>query len=181
MNCLSPTSAAKLLGVGLLSAGLLVGCSSSKPAQPAESTTPPPSAAAEAAAKAVAAEGANLPKLVAPLQGEVTIDYTKPETKHVKDDVITTVRVKNTSNGAIAGLRMTENWYDKNGNPLAGGEDRLHTLLMAGDTATFTITTPYSPKLFSNKLDFAQVNGTVKPTLVKDIPADAAKPDDGKK
>ena len=104
MNRLSPTSAAKLVGVGLLSAGLLAACSS-KPAQPAESTAAP-SAAAEAAAKAVTSAGADLPKLVAPLQGQVTIDYTKPDTKHVKDTVETIVRVKNTSNGAIAGLKI---------------------------------------------------------------------------
>ncbi len=51
---------------------------------------------------------------------------------------------------------------------------------MPGDIATLTLTTPYSAGLFSNKLDFAHANGTVQPTLVKELPADT-KSDDAKK
>jgi uncharacterized protein YcfL len=171
MNRLNHASAAKLVGVGLL-AGLLVGCSS-KPAQPAaEATTPAATPAAEAAAKAVTATPPDLPKLVAPLRGEVNIDYTKPETKREKDLVVTTVEVKNTSSGAIAGLKVNEYWYDKDGNPVSGSEDRLRKLLMPGDTATLTMSTPYSTKLNGNKLDFSHANGTVKPNLVKSLSAE---------
>lgn len=170
MNRLHHASAARLAVLSLLSAGLLVGCQS-KPAQPA---------AASSAAPIAPPVPANLPKLVAPLQGEVTLDYTAPETKREKDLVVTTVHVKNVNNGAIAGLKINEYWWDRAGNPVSGGETRLDKLLMPGETATLSISTAYSPKLDRNKLTFSHANGTIKPVLVKELPPDTTKTDTSK-
>ena len=177
MNCLSPISAAKLVGVGLLSAGLLVGCSS-KPSQPAESTTPAASAAAEAAANAVTS--APLPKLVSPVRGEARLAYLKPETKKEGNLVVTKIEVKNIAGGPIAGLKISESWWDKDGNPVTGSEDRLKDVLMPGDTATLTLNTPYSPKMDRNNMVFSHANGTIKPVLMEKFPTDTTTPGTGK-
>ena len=54
-------------------------------------------------------------KLVPPVRGEAAIGYLKPVTKQDKNMIITTIKIKNLSNGAIAGLKVDEFWYDKDG------------------------------------------------------------------
>ena len=49
-------------------------------------------------------------KLVPPVRGEATIGYLKPVTKQDKNMIITTIKIKNLSNGAIAGLKVDEFW-----------------------------------------------------------------------
>ena len=61
-------------------------------------------------------------KLVPPVRGEATIGYLKPVTKQDKNMIITTIKIKNLSNGAIAGLKVDEFWYDKDGNPVTGSQ-----------------------------------------------------------
>ncbi|HVC18490.1 MAG TPA: hypothetical protein VNE16_00315 [Vicinamibacterales bacterium] len=114
---------------------------------------------------------------MAPLQGEVPLDYTAPVTRRDKNLVVTTIQVKNVASGAIAGLKVAEYWWDKEGNPVSGGEDRLRKLLMPGETATLSISTAYSPKLDRNKLTFSHANGTINPVLVKELPPDTPKTD----
>ena len=42
------------------------------------------------------------------------VNMTKPVTKRLKDEIITTFKVKNPSTtGSIAGLKVSEFWYDK--------------------------------------------------------------------
>lgn len=159
MNRFHARSATMLTGAGLLAAGLLVGCSS-KPAQPAAAPAPAPAAN-------LPADLSNHPPLVAPAQGDVPLEFTKPETKRDKDLVITTIQVKNTASGAIAGLKVREDWLDKAGNPLSGSEDRLKKLLMPGDTATLTLTAPFNSKMDHNHLQFSHANGGVEPKEVK--------------
>lgn len=160
MNRLSTRSATMLAGVGLLSAGLLIGCSQSQPGQQ--------SAAPAATPKAdLPADLSDHPKLVAPLQGDVALEFTKPDTKRDKDLVVTKIEVKNTDKGAIAGLKVREDWLDKAGNPLSGSEDRLRKLLMPGETATLTLTAPFNTKMDHNHLMFSHANGAVNPKEVK--------------
>lgn len=159
MNRLYARSATTLAGVGLLSAGLLVGCGQSKP-QPAQSAAPPPAAD-------LPADLSDHPKLVAPLQGEVSLEFLQPDTKRDKDLVVTKIQVKNTANGAIAGLKVREDWLDKAGNPLSGSEDRLRKLLMPGETATLTLTAPFNSKMDHNHLMFSHANGSIQPKEVK--------------
>ena len=59
-------------------------------------------------------------KLVAPVRGEAAIELTAPNTQIVGNNVVTTMRLKNVSSGAIAGLRIEENWFDRNRNPVPG-------------------------------------------------------------
>ena len=60
-------------------------------------------------------------KLISPFRGDATVEYTKPVTKRVGPNIVTTMTIKNTSPGPLAGFRLEESWSDKTGN-LAGGQ-----------------------------------------------------------
>ena len=105
-------------------------------------------------------------KLIAPVRGEATIDVTKPDTKVVKNEVVTVIMVKNTSNGPIAGLKIEENWYDKDGNPVGGDTYRHPRPLPPNEVIKVTLTTPRVPTMNSNRYQFTHANGTIKPNTV---------------
>lgn len=118
----------------------------------------------------VAYAGQDAPrKLIAPVRGEATIDMTKPNTKVVGTDVVTTIIVKNTSSGAIAGFKVEENWYDKTGNPIAGDTYRHPRPLPSNEVITITLKTPRNPQMTRNQYQFSHANGSIKPNTVAKI------------
>jgi hypothetical protein len=108
-------------------------------------------------------------KLISPIRGEATVEYTRPTTVRKGGDVITTMVIKNTSTGPIAGFRLEESWADKSGN-LAGGDVYRHPKpFMPGEVITITLTTPANSRMSSNSFNFVHANGTVKPRNVPKI------------
>lgn len=122
--------------------------------------TPPPAAPPAQAAPR---------KLISPMRGEVTVEFTNPNTSRKGANVVTTMLVKNTSTGPIAGFRIEESWADKTGN-LAGGDVYRHPKpLMPGEVITVTLSSPANPRMTSNSFNFIHANGTVKPKRVPKI------------
>lgn len=114
-------------------------------------------------------------KLIAPLRGEVTLDITKPNTKVVGGVVVTEIIVRNPSkSGAIAGLKVEENWYDKGRNPVAGDVYRHMKPLKAGEVLVITLRTPKIAAMNSNQYQFSHGNGTIKTNIVPKIEVPAA-------
>jgi hypothetical protein len=105
-------------------------------------------------------------KWVNPVRGTVQIQYTKPQTKRVKDQVVTTITVKNVSNGPIARLKVEEFWWDRNNNPVASNQDFSKKPVMPGEVVTFTLTTPWSASMNSNNYKFSHAYGNVDPKQV---------------
>jgi hypothetical protein len=126
--------------------------------------------AAIAQAPAPAAPAAQAPrKLISPVRGEATVEYTRPNTTRKGTNIITTMTVKNTSSAPIAGFRIEENWADKSGN-LAGGDIYRHPKpFMPGEVISVTLTSPANPRMASNSFNFVHANGTVKPKNVPKI------------
>lgn len=117
-------------------------------------------------------------KFTPPVHGQATIDLKwPPVTKKVKDTVITTVEVRNTSSAPIARLSIDEIWYDKGGNIIAGGKGLINGLLQPDEVQKVTIETPWRAGMLSNNYEFAHANGTVKPNRVKTI-GDESKPEE---
>ena len=111
-------------------------------------------------------------KLIAPLRGEVTLDITKPDTKLVKGEVVTVIVIRNPSTtGAVAGLKIEENWYDKARQPVAGDIYRHKSPLKAGEIITVTLRTPKIAAMQSNQYQFSHGNGTIKTNIVAKIDA----------
>lgn len=127
---------------------------------PAFAQTPAPAAPAAQAAPR---------KLISPVRGDATVEYTKPATKRAGANVVTTLVIKNTSPAPIAGFRLEENWADKAGN-LAGGDVYRHPRpFMPGEVITVTLTTPFNARMTSNSYNFVHANGVVKPKAVPKI------------
>jgi hypothetical protein len=121
----------------------------------------------------VAAQSPAPRKLISPQRGDATVEITKPDTKLVKNEVVTVIMVKNTSASPIAGLKIEENWYDGGGNPVGGGVYRHTKPLMKDEVIRVELRTPRSPKFKSNQYQFTHANGAVKPTVVKTLTASA--------
>src|SRR3954468_12426696 len=137
------------LGVGVpLATSALAG--QAKPATPAPQA--PPAAPA---------------KFVPPIRGEAPVSMTKPVTSRTKDEIITKFKVKNPSTtGSIAGLKISEFWYDKGGNPVSGDEFRYRKPLLPNEVIDVELKSPVNPKMASSQYKFEQANGAVKPTVV---------------
>lgn len=126
--------------------------------------------AAIAQTPAPAAQAAQAPrKLISPVRGEASVEYTRPVTKRSGANVVTTLVIKNTSSAPIAGFRLEENWADKTGN-LAGGDVYRHPKpFMPGEVINVTLTSPYNARMTNNSYNFIHANGTVKPKNVPKI------------
>ena len=117
-------------------------------------------AAAEQAAPAAPAAPA---KFVAPIRGQAELGFLKPVTKREKNEIVTVIKVKNLSTtGAIAGLKVDENWYDKAGNPVTGDTFRYRKPLLPGEVIEITLRTPVNPAMDRNSYNFTHANGTIK-------------------
>ncbi len=116
-------------------------------------------------------------KFVAPLRGQVDLEYTKPETKvDVKANLVRTrILVRNPSaTNSIAGLKVDEYWYDKAGDPVTGDTFRYKKPLLPGETIVVELNTPKNPKMNRNSYNFSHANGTIKTKLVPKLVASAA-------
>jgi hypothetical protein len=109
-------------------------------------------------------------KLVAPVRGEAQIGYTRPVSKNDGKFITTTIRIKNLSSGAIAGLKVDEFWYDQAGNPVAGAQPfRYRKPMQPGEVLDVVLKVPVNPKMNRNQYQFEHANGKVKTTLLPKI------------
>jgi hypothetical protein len=110
-----------------------------------------------------------LKKSAPPLRGTAELAFIQ-SAKLEGNNIVTTFQVKNMSaTNAIVGLRISEFWYDKAGNPLQGTGDRqrLRAPLQPLDVATITLTSPKVTGMTTPQYKFEQNNGIVKPVAVK--------------
>jgi hypothetical protein len=154
MNRARCSFAATLVGVSFVSAALL-----------AQTPAPPPMTSVLAGKK-----------LTPPIRGQAEVDYTKPETKRIKDMVVTKIQVKNTSNAPIPRLTITETWYDKGGATVGGGKGAINGLLQPGEVQTIVIETPFNDRMKANNYNFSHANGTIKPHAVPKLGSDEKEP-----
>ena len=128
-----------------------------------------PVAFAQTPAPAAQAAPAPQRKLISPFRGDATVEFTKPVSKRAGADIVTTMTIKNTSPGPLAGFRLEESWSDKSGN-LAGGDIYRHPRpFMPGEIISVTLKTPFNTRMQSNSYNFIHANGNVKPKSVPKI------------
>jgi hypothetical protein len=122
---------------------------------------------AKPAAPAAQAPPAAPAKFVPPIRGEAPVSMTKPVTSRTKDEIVTKFKVKNPSaTNSIAGLKISEFWYDKGGNPVSGDEFRYRKPLLPGEVIDVELRSPVNPKMASSQYKFEQANGAVKPSVI---------------
>jgi hypothetical protein len=126
-------------------------------AKPAAATTPAPAAAAPAARA----------KWMAPIKGVATIEVIRGNPKQVGNEVLTVLKVKNTSAAPIALLRADEYWYDKDRKMVTGDTQRHRQPLQPGEIVELTMRSPAKPNLVQSQVNFAHANGTIQAKGVK--------------
>lgn len=137
----------------------------------AEPTTTDVSTTGDAPAAAEPANPATPPAAspgrVPAIRGLAEVELTKPVTKRVGNEIVTTMRVRNTSTTAsIAGLKIDEFWYDKAGMPVTGDTFRHRKPLQPGEIVEVTLRTPVNPRMDRNQYQFVHANGDIKTTIV---------------
>jgi len=146
----------------LVGIALLVGGVAAEQAKPAVA---PPAATTKKPNDEGATPAPN--KLVAPVRGEAEIGYTKPVSKNDGKFITTTIKVKNLSSGAIAGLKVDEFWYDKDGNPVTGAQPfRYRKPLLPGEVIEVVLKVPVNKAMNRNQYKFEHANGKNKTTLL---------------
>jgi hypothetical protein len=110
-------------------------------------------------------------KLVAPMRGNAKVEITRPNTKVVGKEIVTTFLLKNVEAAPIAGVKIEENWFDKAGNPVMGDVFRHGKPLQPGEVITITFKVPRSPNMQRNQYLFSHANGNLKQSVVAKLPA----------
>ncbi len=122
------------------------------------------------AGQAPAAPAAAPTRLAAPIRGAANVAVTKPVTKagkvEGKDFIITTMKIKNLSAGAIAGFKADEFWLDKGGNPVGGDVFRSRKPIQPNEIVELTFSTPRNGAMSTNQYRFSHANGEIKTQLV---------------
>jgi hypothetical protein len=106
-------------------------------------------------------------KYTPPVKGLATIEVIQSSTPGSKEWV-TTVKVRNTSKGAINLLRANEYWYDANVNIVSASEYRHKKApIQPGEIVEFTMRSPARPGMQRNQIMFQHANGKVEAKAVK--------------
>jgi hypothetical protein len=106
-------------------------------------------------------------KFVPPLKGLATVDVLPGESRRVGKEIVTTFKIKNTSNAPIALLRLDEYWYDKAGKLVSTDTQRHKQPFMPGEIIEMTTRAPDLPGAERASRTFAHANGNVKANAVK--------------
>jgi|KBSSwiStaDraftv2_1062776.scaffolds.fasta_scaffold669822_2 hypothetical protein len=142
----------------------------------------PPAAFAQAQAKPTPATAQAAPppavakaRMSTPVKGTAYIEVIQGQGKQVKDEMVTVSKIKNVSNGPIAGLRVDEYWYDQKLVQVTGDTERVRAPIAPGEVIEITTRSPMKPGLYKSTLMFTHANGKVTAKGVKKFTADDKK------
>ena len=107
-------------------------------------------------------------KFIPPVKGVATVEVIQSAPKRTGKEMVTVVKVKNTSKGSINLLKIDEYWYDKGGKVVSGGP-YFHTKapILPGEVVEITLKSPYKAEMKQNQMIFAHANGKVEAKAVK--------------
>ena len=109
-------------------------------------------------------------KYIPPVKGVATIEVVQTPSKRVGTEMVTILKVKNTSKGSINLLKADEYWYDKSMKIVTGGVARHKKApIRPGEIVEITIKSPIPAgvTLHQNQVMFTHANGDAKATKVK--------------
>ena len=110
-------------------------------------------------------------KWIKPVKGQATIEVLQGPSKKVGDEIVTVIKVRNTSSGPIALLKCDEYWYDKKMQVVTGDTQRQKKPVMPNEIVEFTMKSPVTaaqaPTLFKSQYMFSHGNGDIKAKGVK--------------
>ena len=128
-----------------------------------------PDAAAVAAVNRLASKLGSDVKLVPTVRGLAEIGYERPQARRERDFIVTTFRVKNLAENAIAGFQVDEFWFDADGNTVTGDSVRFREPILPGQVIEIELRVPRNPAMDRSNYEFDHQNGDIKATLLESL------------
>lgn len=111
--------------------------------------------------------------LVPTQRGQAEIAYTQPTARRGRGEDngfnITSIRIRNVSQNAIAGFQVDEFWYDGDGNTVTGDQARRRLPLLIDEVCDIELRVPIVSAMDRSNYEFSHQNGDIKATLLEDI------------
>lgn len=106
-------------------------------------------------------------KWMKPLKGTAYIEVIRGQSKRQGNDMVTALKIKNTSDGPIALFRVDEIWYDHKLKQVTGDSYTFHKPVNPGEVVDVTLKSPVKPDLYQSQYAFSHANGKVNAKQVK--------------
>ena len=107
-------------------------------------------------------------KYIPPVKGVATIEVLQMPSKKVGNEMVTVIKVRNTSKGSINLLKADEYWYDNKMQIVSGSQySHKKAPIQPGEIVEITLRSPVKPNLSRNQIMFRHANGDAKATPVK--------------
>ena len=100
-------------------------------------------------------------RMATPVKGTAFIEVIQGLSKVVGKDMVTVTKVKNVSNGPIAGLRVDEFWYNHKLVNITGDTQRVRAPIAPGEIIEVTTKSPVKPDFYKSQMLFTHANGKV--------------------
>jgi hypothetical protein len=123
--------------------------------------------ATKAAAPTTAPAPAVPAKFVRPVKGVATIEVIQQQGRKIGNDIVTVLKIKNTSNGAISLLKVDEYWYNKKPEVVTGDTQSWRKPFNPGEVIDMTMKSPIKPDLYRSQYAFSHANGSIQAKTVK--------------
>jgi hypothetical protein len=111
--------------------------------------------------------------LVPTQRGQAEIGYTQPTARRGTGEDrgfnITSIRIRNLSQNAIAGFQVDEFWYDGDGNTVTGDQARRRLPILVNEVCDIELRVPVVSAMDASNYEFSHQNGEIKATLLEDI------------
>lgn len=135
----------------------------------AAAEAPPPDPQAVAAARRLADRLQGGVQLVPTVRGTANIGYTQPLARQDGDFIVTTIRIRNTSENAIAGFQVDEFWFDADGNTVTGDQVRFREPILVDEVRDIELRVPRVPNMDRSNYEFTHQNGDIVATILDEI------------
>ncbi len=135
----------------------------------AAAEAPPPDPQAVAAARRLADRLRGGVQLVPTVRGTANIGYTQPLARQDGDFIVTTIRIRNTSENAIAGFQVDEFWFDADGNTVTGDQVRFREPILVDEVRDIELRVPRVPNMDRSNYEFTHQNGDIVATILDEI------------
>ncbi len=106
-------------------------------------------------------------KFYRPVKGIATIEVIQGQSKKVGTNMVTIVKVRNTSAGRINLLQYDEYWYDLKRQQVSGSTEKYRKPFNPGDIIELAVTSPIKPGMQVSQIMFSHAGGKIEVKPVK--------------
>ena len=107
-------------------------------------------------------------RLGATMRGPGQIGYLPPVTSREANEIVTVFRIKNISEGALAGFKVDEFWYDTDGDTVTGDSHRMRRPFLVDEVIEITLRVPRNSRMNRSNYEFSHQNGVVEANVFEE-------------